>query len=69
MADAKREHDYDVAINHACHISKILNGGFNPVNPIAKQRTEALQNQMGDKRGKEAFDLLGAGLRLVAGVK
>lgn len=68
LADAKREHQYDMLISHACFISQVLNGKFNPAtsNPIANERTRALQNLVGDKKGSEGFALLGAGLRLVA---
>jgi hypothetical protein len=72
MADARREHEYDVAINHACHINDILNGKFNPgsSNPMRNQRTEVLQNQSSDPKGTEGFAMLGAGLlRIVESVK
>lgn len=68
MADEKREHEYDVAIEHACYISQVLSGRFDrsQANPVANERTRLLQQSSTDGRGKEAFDLLGAGLRLIA---
>ena len=67
MADSRREHEYDVAIAHACYISGILSGEFNPgqCNPVRNEKTEALQNAFGDPKGKEAFAMLGAGLAMM----
>lgn len=67
MADERREHEYDVAIQTICYLTQSFNGTFKPnnANPIRKARTELLlQNQKVDDRGKEALALLGAGLRL-----
>lgn len=68
MADERREHEYDVAIQHACYISQVFAGSFDPMhsNPVAIERTKQLQMVQSDGRGKEAFDLLGAGLRRIA---
>lgn len=64
MADAKREHEYDVAIQLTINIGQMFTSKFNPVNanPI---RQMVLENQSSD--GKEGFALLGAGLRMIAG--
>lgn len=68
MADSKREHEYDVAIAHACYISGVLGNTFRPMecNPVRNERTEILQNQIADPKGTEGFALLGAGLALIA---
>lgn len=68
MADAKREHEYDVAINLAGFVNACLSGKFNPnnANPVRNEHTEALIHAKGDPRGAEAFLALRAGLELVA---
>lgn len=68
MADGKREHEYDVAINLAIWVNQSLFGSFKPgnANPVRKQFTERLIQEQADKtKGKEAFALLGVGLKLL----
>lgn len=67
MANAKKEHDYDVTINFLANLNGALFGGFNPytANPIRNHRTEELKSQR-DPRGKEGFALLAAGLSKIS---
>lgn len=64
MADAKREHDYDLAIQLTLNIGEILVGKFDSTKANPIRYVEVLENQ---SDGKEGFALLGAGLKLIAG--
>lgn len=62
MADGKREHEYDVAIQLTLNIGQLFSNKFNPVNANPIRHVEVLENQTD---GKEGFALLGAGLKML----
>jgi hypothetical protein len=68
MADGKREHDYDVAINLAGYVNACLSGKFNPntANPVRAEVQNALIEANSDPKGAEAFLALRAGLEFIA---
>ena len=67
MADARREHEFDVAIATGANASAFFVGKFNAAtaNPVRNARTERLSREV-NRDGKEGFKLLEAGLRLIA---
>lgn len=62
MADAKREHEYDIAIQLTLNIGQLFSNKFNPMNANPIRCIDVLENQTD---GKEGFALLGAGLKML----
>lgn len=71
MADARREHEYDVAVATVCYFGQAWNGKFRPgdANPYREGREvgRVKTREEREEDSKEGWALLREGLRQLAG--
>jgi hypothetical protein len=70
MADGKREHDYDVAINLAGYVNACLSGKFNPntANPVRAEVQNALIEANSDPKGRGSVPSVACGFGVYRGI-
>jgi hypothetical protein len=71
MADARREHEFDVAVSTICYLTQAFAGKFRPhaANPFRREAERVLTPREREEESQEGWAILKAGLVGMVGAR